>query len=60
MSKKRKGLSADEKRDVILNIYHTNKDVYNLKEIEQLGSKAGVVQQTVYKLPTSNVIGILD
>lgn len=53
MSKKRKGLSADEKRDVILNLYHTNKEVYNLKEIEQLGSKAGVVLQTVcYALHT--------
>ena len=45
--KKRKGLSAEEKRAVILNIYHTQKDAFNLKEIELLGSKAGVVQQTV-------------
>jgi hypothetical protein len=45
--KKRKGLSAEEKRDAILKIYHTGMDPLNLKEIENLASKAGVVQQTV-------------
>ena len=44
---KRKGLSAEDKRAVILKIYHETKDVYNLKEIEHLASKAGVVLQTV-------------
>jgi hypothetical protein len=43
----RKGLSADGKRDAILNIYHTSMDPLNLKEIENIASKAGVVQQTV-------------
>ena len=31
---KRKGLSADEKRRVILDIYHSQKEPFNLKEIE--------------------------
>lgn len=43
----RKGLSADEKRDKILNIYHSTKTIYNLKEIEKAASKQGVVSQTV-------------
>ena len=46
MSKKR-GLSVDDKRKVILKIYHEAKEPFNLKEIEKLGSKAGVVEQTI-------------
>lgn len=42
---KRKGMSLEEKRRVVLSIYHTTKDVFNLKEIEGLASKQGVVQQ---------------
>lgn len=36
MSKK-KGVSAEEKRDRILHIYHSTKDVFNLKEVENIG-----------------------
>jgi hypothetical protein len=46
MSKKR-GLSVDDKRRVILKIYHDQKQPFNLKEIEHYGSKQGVVQQTI-------------
>lgn len=46
-TKKRKGLSADEKRSTILKIYHDTKEPFNLKEIETLASKQGVVMQTV-------------
>ncbi len=46
MSKKR-GLSLDDKRNVILSIYHEAKEPMNLKEIEAKASKAGVVQQTI-------------
>ena len=46
MSKKR-GLSLDDKRMVILKLYHDHKEPFNLKEIENLGAKAGVVQQTI-------------
>lgn len=39
---KRKGVSLEEKRQRILHIYHESKDVFNIKEIEKLASKAGV------------------
>lgn len=38
----RKGVSLQEKRERILHIYHESKEVFNLKEVEKLGSKAGV------------------
>lgn len=38
----RKGVSLQEKRERILLIYHESKEVFNLKEVEKLGSKAGV------------------
>ncbi|EQC40814.1 hypothetical protein SDRG_01882 [Saprolegnia diclina VS20] len=47
MSKRKKGVSLDEKRERILKIYHESLDVFNLKEVEKLGSKAGVVLQTI-------------
>jgi chromosome segregation ATPase len=47
MRKRKKGVSLDEKRERILKIYHETLDVFNLKEIEKLGSKAGVVLQTI-------------
>ncbi|CAH0520945.1 unnamed protein product [Peronospora belbahrii] len=43
----RKGVSLQEKRERILRIYHESKEVFNLKEVEKLGSKAGVVLQTI-------------
>lgn len=46
MSKK-KGLSVEEKRKVILGIYHVQKEPFNLKEMEAIGSRMGVVQQTI-------------
>jgi hypothetical protein len=46
MSKK-KGMSAEEKKTVILSIYHEQKVPFNLKEIEGLASKRRVVLQTV-------------
>ncbi|KAL7494258.1 hypothetical protein ACHAWT_002969 [Skeletonema menzelii] len=42
MSTKTKRMSADEKRKVILGIYHASKDVYTEKEIVSLATKAGV------------------
>ncbi|KAE8972926.1 hypothetical protein PF011_g25463 [Phytophthora fragariae] len=40
----RKGVSLQEKRERILRIYHESNDVFNLKKLEKLGSKAGIVQ----------------
>eukprot|EP01035_Chromulina_nebulosa_P020876 gene20876-27062_t len=45
--KKKRGLSIDDKKKVILSIYHDRKEPFNLKEIESIASKMGVVQQTV-------------
>mmetsp|Transcript_24232 Transcript_24232/g.43087 ORF Transcript_24232/g.43087 Transcript_24232/m.43087 type:complete len:206 (-) Transcript_24232:19-636(-) len=44
---KRKGLSIDDKRQRILKIFYESKEVFQLKEIEKIGAKAGVVLQTV-------------
>lgn len=43
----KKGLSLEEKRAKILNIYHGTKSIFSLKEIEKAASKQGVVSQTV-------------
>nr|CCA18333.1 meiotic nuclear division protein putative [Albugo laibachii Nc14]CCA18394.1 meiotic nuclear division protein putative [Albugo laibachii Nc14] len=47
MSKRRKGVSLEEKRERLMQIYHDSKEVFNLKEVEKLGSKAGIVLQTI-------------
>ena len=44
---KRKGLSFEEKRDRLLKIYYRLREPLNLKEIEKLGPKAGVIPQAV-------------
>jgi len=44
---KRKGMSAEDKRKTTLLIYHEKMECFNLKEMESLATKAGVVAQTV-------------
>uniref|UniRef100_A0A803NRT7 Mnd1 HTH domain-containing protein n=1 Tax=Cannabis sativa TaxID=3483 RepID=A0A803NRT7_CANSA len=46
MSKKR-GLSLEEKREKILQIFYDSQDFYLLKELEKLGPKKGVITQSV-------------
>ncbi|KAJ4845588.1 Meiotic nuclear division protein 1 [Turnera subulata] len=46
MSKKR-GLSLDEKREKILQIFYDSQDFFLLKELEKLGPKKGVITQSV-------------
>ncbi len=41
MSKKQK-LSVEDKRNLILEIFHESADVFVLKDIEKLGSKKGI------------------
>jgi hypothetical protein len=41
-----KRMSADEKRKVILDIYHQSKEVFTEKEILALATKAGVNANT--------------
>jgi hypothetical protein len=38
-NKKKRGLSADDKRKVILNLYHEKCEPFNLKELETTASK---------------------
>ena len=47
MAGKRKGLSFDEKRNRILQIYYNKREPLNLKEIEKWGPKKGVIPQAV-------------
>eukprot|EP00957_Ditylum_brightwellii_P110959 8462377-Ditylum_brightwellii.AAC.1 len=42
-----KRMSAEEKRQVVLGIYHKTKSVYTEKEILSLATKAGVNANTV-------------
>ena len=44
---KRKGVSLEEKQERILSIYAESQSVFNLKEIEKLGTQKGVVTQTI-------------
>lgn len=47
MSAKTKRMSAEEKRQAILGVYHSTKEVYTEKEIIALAAKAGVNQNTI-------------
>ncbi|KAM2383428.1 hypothetical protein ACFXTH_040987 [Malus domestica] len=46
MSKKQ-GLSLDEKREKMLQIFYDSQDFFLLKELEKSGSKKGVISQSV-------------
>ena len=52
---KRRGLSVDDKRTVIMKLYHDYKEPFNLKEVETKASKNGVVLQTVKDMNQSLV-----
>jgi hypothetical protein len=45
--KKRKGMSLDDKRTNLLQMYYERKEVLNLKEVEKYGAKKGIVLQSV-------------
>ncbi|KAL7579099.1 hypothetical protein ACA910_019133 [Epithemia clementina (nom. ined.)] len=56
-----KRMSTEEKRKVILEIYHTSKSVYTEKEILALAAKAGINASTVGDIHTSLVDdGLVD
>ena len=42
MPGKRKGMSLDEKRAKLLEIYYEKKEVLNFKEVEKFGGKRGI------------------
>jgi len=51
-----RGLSAEEKRVKLLEIFHETRDFYQLKELEKLGPKMkGIVSQTVKEVLQSLV-----
>ena len=50
---KRKGLSFEEKRQRLLDIYYKLKEPLNLKEIEKLGPKKGIIPQAVKEVNQS-------
>ncbi|CAI6001865.1 unnamed protein product [Closterium sp. NIES-65] len=44
---KKRGLSLEEKREKMLEIFYETKDFFLLKELERMGSKRGVISQAV-------------
>ncbi|KAL2229072.1 UNVERIFIED_CONTAM: Meiotic nuclear division protein 1 [Sesamum indicum] len=44
---KKRGLSLDEKREKMLQIFYESQDFFLLKELEKLGPKKGVITQSV-------------
>lgn len=56
---KKKGLSYEEKRNRLLNIFHENviylskQEVFNLHELEKLGVKKGIVFNMIKDVLTS-------
>ncbi|RZC68462.1 hypothetical protein C5167_031739 [Papaver somniferum] len=44
---KKRGLSLEEKREKMLEIFYDSQDFYLLKELEKLGPKKGVISQSV-------------
>lgn len=55
MAGKKRGMSLEDKRATILDIFHSTKEVYLLKDIEKLASKRGVVLQSVKEVLQSLV-----
>jgi len=47
MAGKKRGMSLEDKRATILNIFHETKSVFLLKDIEKIASKRGVVLQSI-------------
>ena len=47
MSKKRKPLSLDEKKETLMGILYASGEVFNMKELLKHGSSAGVVENTI-------------
>lgn len=51
MSKRKKGISADEKRSLLLEIFHETKEFYQLKDLEKIAVKdKGLKEQAVKEI----------
>lgn len=44
---KKRGLSSEEKREKMLQIFYESQDFFLLKELEKLGPRKGVITQSV-------------
>lgn len=51
----KKGLSLEQKREKVLEIFHENDEVFQLKEIEKKAAARGVVVQSVKEVVQSLV-----
>ena len=47
MSKRKKPMSADEKKQTLLGLFYASGEVFSMKEIVKLGASNGVVENTV-------------
>jgi len=50
MSKRRKPMSGDEKRETMMGIFYSSGEVFNMKELVKAGASAGVVENTVEEI----------
>lgn len=55
MAARKKGLSVEQKRQKMLEIFSETQDVFQLKDLEKLGPKKGVISQSVKDIITSLV-----
>jgi len=44
---KKKGLSFDDKRQKLLEVFYEKKEPLNLKEVEKWGTKKGIISQAI-------------
>ena len=51
----KKGLSLDQKRDIVLALFHENDEVFQLKEMEKKAAAKGVTLQSVKEVVQSLV-----
>lgn len=51
----KRGLSLEEKRSRLLEVFHESKDVFVLKDVEKLGAKKGIVAQSIKEVLQSLV-----
>lgn len=49
MSKRKKGISADEKRSLVLEIFHDTKEFFQLKDVEKIAVKDKGLKEQVVK-----------
>lgn len=49
MSKRKKGISADEKRSLLLEIFHESKEFFQLKDLEKIAAKDKGLKEQVVK-----------